>query len=377
MNIIFAGIVGRHPYGGVAWCSLQYLLGLQDLGHRVWYLEDTGECNFDPVANTVSTNPSYAVEFIRSCLEQHGLENRWCYIDFEGGYHGTSREDWLRVCRDADVFLNLSGGCWFWRDEYARIPHSAFIDSDPAFTQIDIANRGPSRAKFFEPFDALFTFGRNIGTPACSVPTGALDWEHTWQPTSTALWRPSGEPSHPCFTTVMTWKIHSFEDIGGNKDGEFLKFLELPACTDSCMELAVNGPQAFLRSHGWRCRDAFAVSSTLEVYRDFIRGSFGEFSVAKHTYVATNSGWFSDRTECYLASGRPAVVQDTGFSAHLPTGEGLLAFRTLEEARDALADVTTDYARHSRVAREVAEAHFDARVVLPPLLATATGGRKA
>ena len=375
MNIIFAGIMGRHPYGGVAWCSLHYLLGLQQLGHRVWYLEDTGECNYDPIENTVSMDPSYAVEFIRTSLRRHGLEDRWCYIDFQGGYHGSSREDWLRVCAEADLFLNLSGGCWFWRDEYARIPHAAFIDSDPAFTQIDIARRGPDHAKFFEPFDALFTFGRNIGTPACPVATGGLRWEHTWQPTSLDEWRPIGPPAHRCFTTVMTWKIHSFEDIGGNKDSEFLKVLELPARTDACLELAVNGPQEFLRSHGWRCRDAFAVSADLDGYRRFIRGSLGEFSVAKHTYVATNSGWFSDRTECYLASGRPAVVQDTGFSAHLPTGEGLLAFETVEQARDALAAVDLDYERHSRAAREVAAAHFASDVVLPPLLARATAGR--
>jgi hypothetical protein len=377
INVILAGIIGRYPYGGVAWCSLMYLLGLRRLGHRVWYLEDTGECNYDPVANTISREPDYALGFIRSCLEPFGLGQRWCYVDYRGEYHGHSRDAWRRVCASADLFLNLSGGCWFWRDEYAAIPHSAFIDSDPAFTQLALAQGVPWYVDFFARFDRLFTFGRNIGTPACPVPTAPFRWEHTWQPVCLDEWPVAEAPPRPCFTTVMTWKIKSFAEISGNKDQEFLGVLDLPSRTDVPLELAVNGPQEFLRGHGWRCRDAFEVSHSLGAYRDYLRTSRGEFSVAKHTYVRTNSGWFSDRTECYLASGRPAVVQDTGFSAHLPTGAGLLAFRTIDEAHDGLEAVVRDYPRHARAAREVAEAHFAAEVVLPPLLERATAGRPA
>src|SRR5207302_1816489 len=144
--------------------------------------------------------------------------------------------------------------------------------------------------------------------------------------------------------------------------------IDLPKRVNVELELAVNGPMDLLRSHGWRCRDAFEISSDLQRYRDYLRTSFGEFSVAKHTYVRTNSGWFSDRTECYLASGRPAVVQDTGFSAHLPTGEGLFAYRTIEQAADAIHAITADYPRHSKRAREIADAHFSPRATLKPLL---------
>jgi hypothetical protein len=402
MNIILAGVMGRYPYGGVAWCSLMYLLGLQRLGHKVWYLEDTGQCNYDPVANTLCREPSYALSFLHSCLKPYGLEERWCYIDFKGKYHGHTREAWRRVCADADLFLNLSGGCWFWRDEYAAIPHSAFIDSDPAFTQTDIARRGPGHEAFFTPFSALFTFGRNIGTPLCAVPTSGLHWEHTWQPVCLDEWHTELEPSNRCFTTVMTWKIRKFSELGGNKDREFHKVLRLPsllaqssrlklqdsrsqeggldvgdvgvepAPLDWYLELAVNGPQELLREHGWHCLDAFSVSHSPDAYRNYIRTSLGEFSVAKHAYVQTNSGWFSDRTECYLASGRPAVVQDTGFSAHIPTGHGLFAFTTIEEALAGLQEVVASYDRHSRVARELAQAHFAAEVVLPKLLERAT-----
>jgi hypothetical protein len=181
------------------------------------------------------------------------------------------------------------------------------------------------------------------------------DW-HTTRPPGDAL------------TTVMTWQIESFTDVGGNKDQEFLKFLDLPARTSQRFELAVNGPQRLLRGHGWSTVDAMRVSKSPGEYRDFIHRSRGEFGVAKHTYVAAQSGWFSDRTECYLASGRPALVQDTGWTAHLPSGEGLLAFSTLEEALAGVDRINSDYPRHARRAGEIAREHFDAGRVLRRLL---------
>lgn len=374
MNIIVAGVMGRYPYGGVAWCSMMYLLGLRRLGHRVWYLEDMKECNFDPVENTLSKDPAYALRFIATCLEPYGLADRWCYIDWLQEYHGHNRAEWLDVCAGADLFINLSGGSWLWRDEYAAIPHSAFIDTDPGFTQIDAAHSATSRINFLQQYSALFTFGRNIGTSACPVATEPLHWSHTWQPVCMDEWRPPATPPRNAFTTVMTWQIESFTEIGGNKDVEFLRFLDLPARSPVPLELAVNGPTELLQQHGWRCRDAFEVSHNLDAYRDYIGSSAGEFSVAKHTYVRLNTGWFSDRTECYLASGRPAVVQDTGFSAHLPIGEGLFSYATPGEAQAALEAATGSYSRHSRAARELAEAHFAAEVVLPPLVEQATSG---
>jgi len=350
-----------------------YLLGLMRLGHRVWYLEDMAECNFDPVENSLARNPRYALKFIRSCLEPYGLAEHWCYVDWRQDYHGYTREAWLEVCAGADLLINLSGGSWLWRDEYAAIPHSAYIDTDPGFTQLD-AERRPARLEFLSRYGSLFTFGRNIGTPASSVPANGLEWEHTWQPVDVDLWRPTGDRPRNAFTTIMTWKIASFKEIGGNKDQELLRFLDLPLQVSTPLELAVNGPRDFLAAHGWQCRDAFEVSHTPQAYRDYIASSLGEFSVAKHTYVATNSGWFSDRTECYLASGRPAVVQDTGFSAHLPVGDGLFAYSTFEEARAALDMVMSDYARHAKAARELTVAHFAPEVVLHPLIERATRG---
>jgi hypothetical protein len=344
MKILFAGIIARYPFGGVTWCSLMYLLGLRALGHEVFYVEDTGECVYDPVQNTRSTDPSYGTCYIHAALEPFGLGDRWTFVNYDGSYHGQTAEAVRRYCAEADLFINLSGGSWFWRDEYARIPRKIFIDSDPAFTQLAIAKAVPWYVEFFGRFDRLFTFGSNIGTPASPVPTGSFTWHKTWQPITLDDWRATVTPKD-CFTTVMT-----------------------PARTQPPFELAINGPQQLLQAHGWKTIDAMGVSRTPWGYRDFIHRSRAEFAVAKHTYVTTRSGWFSDRTECYLASGRPALVQDTGWSAHLPSGEGLLAFSTPEEALAGIDLINSRYDRHARRAVEIAREQFDARVVLTRLL---------
>jgi len=372
VKILFAGIVARYPFGGVTWCSLMYLLGLRALGHEVFYVEDTGECVYDPVQNTRAVEPTYGTTYIHDALAPFGLGDRWTFVNYDGSYHGQPRETLARFAADAELFINLSGGSWFWRDEYARIPRKIFIDSDPAFTQLAIAKAEPWYVQFFQRFDRLFTFGANVGTAASPIPVGDFAWHHTWQPVTLDDWTPTAPPRDR-FTTVMTWQIESFTDVGGNKDQEFVKFIDLPSKTPQRFELAINGPQTLLRQHGWDTVDAMRVSRTPGEYRDFIRGSKAEFGVAKHTYVATRSGWFSDRTECYLAAGRPALVQDTGWTAHLPHGDGLLAFSTLDEAIAGIERINADYDRHAARAREIAREHFDAARVLRKLLEAACG----
>lgn len=370
MKILVAGIIARYPFGGVTWCSLMYLLGLRALGHEVFYIEDTGECIYDPEQNTRSEDPGYGTRYIHAALEPFGLGDRWSFVNYDGSYHGASQETVRAFCADAELFVNLSGGSWFWRDEYARISRKVFIDSDPVFTQLAIAKAEGWYVDFFKGFDHLFTFGANIGTPASGVPTSGFTWLKTWQPVVTDLWR-TNVPAGDRFTTVMTWRIESFADVDGNKDREFIKFIDLPSRTPFRFELAINGPQGLLREHGWTTVDAMGVSRSLWDYRDFIQRSKGEFGVAKHAYVGHRSGWFSDRTECYLAAGRPAVVQDTGWSAHLPSGEGLIGFTTPEEAIAALAAIEADHARHARRALEIARDHFESGVVLRPFLEAA------
>jgi hypothetical protein len=349
-----------------------YLLGLRALGHEVFYVEDTGECVYDPVQNTRATDPGYGTTYIHNALEPFGLGDRWTFVNFDGSYHGRSHAEVRTYAADADLFINLSGGSWFWRDEYARIPRKVFVDSDPAFTQLAIAKAERWYVEFFQQFDRLFTFGANIGTAASPVPVGAFHWHKTWQPITLADWRTDASPRDR-FTSVMTWQIESFTDVGGNKDQEFVKFIDLPSRTPQRFELAINGPQKLLRQYGWDTVDAMAVSRTPDEYRAFIQASKAEFGVAKHTYVSHRSGWFSDRTECYLAAGRPALVQDTGWSAHLPSGEGLLAFATPDDALAGIDRINSDYSRHARAAHEIARQHFDASRVLPALLDVACG----
>jgi len=370
LKIVLAGIIARYPFGGVTWCSLMYLLGLRDLGHEVFYVEDTGECVYDPVQNAITEDPGYGTTYIHDALAPFGLGERWSFVNYDGTYHGAPRETVQRFCAEADLFINLSGGAWFWRDEYARIPRKVFIDSDPVFTQLALAKGETWYVDFFKRFDHLFTFGANIGTPASDVPDSGLTWHKTWQPVTMNEWR-SPRPPGDRFSTVMTWRIESFTDVDGNKDREFVKFIDLPSRTPHRFQLAVNGPQTLLRQHGWDTVDAMAVSRTPWQYRDFIHSSKGEFGVAKHAYVANRSGWFSDRTECYLAAGRPALVQDTGWSAHVPAGEGLLAFSTPDDALAGLDRIASDYDLHARRAVEIAGDCFDARRVLPRLLETA------
>jgi hypothetical protein len=372
LKVVLAGIIGRYPFGGVTWCSLMYLLGLRELGHEVFYIEDTGECVYDPIQNARSLDPGYGTSYIHDALAPFGLGDRWAFVNYDGTYHGRSVDEVRRYCADADLFINLSGGSWFWRDEYFLIPHKVFIDSDPGFTQLAIAKAEPWYVEFFQGFDRLFTFGANIGNPASPVPTGQFTWHKTWQPLTLSEWRTTVTPRDR-FTSVLSWRTESFTDVDGNKDQEFLKYLELPAHTKQLFELAINGPQDMLRQHGWNTVDAMKISRTPWEYRQFVQRSKAEFGIAKHTYVTNWTGWFSDRSECYLASGRPALVQDTGWTAHLPHGEGLLAFTTLEEAAAGIDRINGDYDRHARRANEIAREHFGAALVLSRLVEEACG----
>lgn len=372
MKVVLAGIIARYPFGGVTWCSLMYLLALRELGHDVLYVEDTGECVYDPVRNTVSLDPSYGTALIQQSLEPFNLGERWTFVNYDGSYHGCGAEEVCRWCAEADLFLNLSGGCWFWRDEYRNIPSKVFIDSDPAFTQLAIAKAEPWYVEYFRGFDHLFTFGANIGTTTSTVPTGDFTWRKTWQPVALDQWQATIPPGDR-FTSVMTWRTESFTDVDGNKDREFLRFLELPRRTRQRFRMAVNGPQELLARHGWDPVDAMDVSRTPWDYRRFIQRSRAELGVAKHAYVASRSGWFSDRTECYLASGRPALVQDTGWSDHLPHGDGLLAFTTPEDVLEGIDRINSDYARHQRYAGEIARECFDGQRVVGRLIEEALG----
>ena len=374
MRILFAGIIARYPFGGVTWCSLMYLLGLRALGHEVFYIEDTGECVYDPVQNTRVDRPVVRhrrTSTTRSSRSASAIAGRSSTTTAR--YHGQSADDVARFCADADLFINLSGGSWFWRDEYARIPRRAFIDSDPAFTQLAIAKAEPWYVEFFQRFDHLFTFGvehRHAGL------AGSGRRLHLAQDVAAGRRSTTGAPTRlprDRFTTVMTWQIESFTDVGGNKDQEFVKFIDLPSRTTQPFELAINGPQTLLREHGWSTVDAMGVSRTLVGLPRLHPAARRRNSASPSTPT-----WRPGPDGSAIApsatspSGRPALVQDTGWTAHLPSGEGLLAFSTPDEALAGIDRINSDYAapRAARPRRSPRD-HFDAARVLPPLLEVA------
>ena len=372
-RLVLAGIIGRYPVGGVTWCALQYIAGFQRLGYEVFYLEDTGECNFDPVQNAIATDPAYALDYIRRQLEIVGLEDAWAYVDYQGGYHGKTQAQVADACAAADLMVNLSGGCWMVRPEYDRL-QKIFIDTDPGFTQQAIAEAGEGWYRdFFASYDSLFTFALRVGQPDCTLAETQFRWEPTIQPVHLDFWPVTLAPRDGPFTTILSWTTDSFPGIGKGKGDELVRLIALPERTSERILLAIAGkpPTEVLAEHGWGLTDAVETTIDADAYRRFVQSSKAELGFAKAMYVETRSGWFSDRTQCYLASGRPALVRETGFSDVLPVGEGVLSFEDFDGILEGIERISADYEFHCRRAREIAQEHFAGETVLRSLLRTA------
>jgi hypothetical protein len=269
----------------------------------------------------------------------------------------------------ADLLLNLGGVCWL--PEFHLCRRRAFVDMDPLFTQV-----GQFGAWLLHEHHVHFTYGVNIGRPGCTIPTGEVDWLPTVPPVVLDLWENARPAADAALTTVAHWSAYGGVTYNGEyygqKDEEFLRLLDLPSRTPQKLELALSGASDEVterfRAAGWLVREAADVSTGIANYQSFILHSWGEFSAAKNAYVKTHSGWFSDRSVCYLAAGLPTVLQDTGFSDWLPTGRGVLAFSSVEEAAGCIEQVGAEYPVHRRAAREIAERTFSSAIVLPRLL---------
>lgn len=371
---VVCGIAGQLPLAGVALHYLQYCLGLRDLGVDVAYLEDNQAWPYDPYLNRPDAEAAYTRAWLAELFG--AFELPWAYRDPRGRYWGTLGEA-AAYCASADLLLNVSGG-------HRLEPHHraarmvALIDTDPGFVQVAAAQGDARTRAWLAEHDLLFTFALSVGRPGCRLPQDGFQWRPTRQPVHLDLW--SSVPDQPgtTYTTVMNWRAYDpTEWLGerwGQKDAEFPLVLALPERTGLPLEVALGGAQAprdDLRQAGWRVVDPREPTRTVWTFLDYIAQSRGEVTVAKEAYVRSRGGWFSERSANYLAAGRPVVAEDTGWSEHLPSGEGLLAFSTGEEAEAALRDVEGDLARHAPAARALATREFDARAVLSRLLSEA------
>lgn len=385
LSIVVSGYLGLLPAGGITWDYLQYPLGFAELGHEVFYLEDTAVW---PIYQNDVADCSGNVRHLAAVMSAFGLADRWAYRDEASGtWYGRSEADVATICRNADVLVNVSCSL-VMRDIYAAIPTRLLIDSDPMFTQIQYMagiafTAGEPRMRALIHWHTHhFTFGEKVGDADCRIPDCGVRWRPTRQPIVLAKWHVAALPATPPeFTTVMNWTSTNPISFAGEewlqKNVEFVRFLEVPKHVPNAsfaVAIAQTGgtdkafPAALAGRHGWNVLDPAQVVPDWKSYQQFIQHSHAEFSVAKETYVKARTGWFSCRSACYLASGRPVVTQDTGWTERLPSDCGLLGFSDLGSAVASLERVLTDPGRHARRAREIAEQYFDSRSVLTEVL---------
>lgn len=380
LRVVVTGLIGSIPMAGLTLHYLQYVLGFRDLGHEVLYLEDTGSWYYDPDSDSMVDNQDLALNHLSRTMGSFGLDGNWTLVDHLGGVHGLAGVQLNEFLRTADLFVNVTGAGML-REKYCGIPRRVYVDTDPGYVQVRIANGSRKDRDHLAKHNVHLSFGCNIGEPECRVPSVGFEWQPTVQPLAMDLWNAAMPPPNAAFTTVLKWQsydpVEYQGEIYGLKQEEFRKFRSLPQETNAVLELAMAGepPEEDLASYGWRRRPARSISDTIDSYRRYIRDSYGEWSVAKSGYVKMRSGWFGDRSASYLASSRPVVLQSTGFERWLATGEGVFSFSTLEEAREAILVIQAAYGYHSRAAREIAEERFDARKVLPDLIASAISPR--
>jgi hypothetical protein len=356
-----AGVAG---HGGATWAILQYLLGLRRLGHDVLVVE--------PVDRLAAEAEAYG----RAVMDDAGLDGDWALM--AAGTRetaGCSYEEVAERARRADVLLNVSG--MLTDEELLRaVPVRAYLDLDPAFNQLWHDAQGVDMR--FDGHTHFVTVGLAVGSDRCAVPACGRTWISTVPPVVLDEWPVAQRVEHDAFTTVANFRAYGSVEHGGVHYGQKVhslrELIDLPPRTSERFVLAMSvhpdekDDLRLLHDNGWELVDPSAVAGTPASYRRFVQGSKGEFGLTKSGYVVSRSGWFSDRSACYLASGRPVVAQDTGFSAYLPTGAGLLSFTETQGAADAVKRIDAEYEEHRAAARALAEEHFDSDRVLTRLL---------
>jgi hypothetical protein len=375
LRILVSGMIAGDPHqGGATWAVLQYVLGLRGLGHEVYFVEPVVRSTMRSASAPLSA--SISATYFRDVVARFDLGERATLLRQETRETiGLPYSDLLDAVVGGDLLVNVSG---MLTDQALldALPRRVYLDLDPAFNQLWHAVEKVDMR--FDGHTHFVTVGTLIGSSSCKVPTCDRSWLPTVQPIVLSEWPRAPAARSGGWTTVGNWRGYgSIEWSGvlyGQKAHSFRRFVELPRrIDDPCRPaLAIHPAEVSdleaLRTHGWDLVDPIVVAGTPDKYREFIRSSKGELGIAKSGYVEARCGWFSDRSVCYLASGRPVVAQDTGFGDALPTGEGLFAFGTLDEAVVAIETANADYDRHCRRARELAEAHFRSDVVLAAMI---------
>ena len=381
-RIAVLGFMGNCPIAGVIWQHIHYMVGLQRLGHEVYYLEDTSRYPYDPVLQTPTDDYSYAARILGHLAGDYGFQDRWAFsprYKSPDETAGLSRGSINEVYRTADALLNICGSHEL-NDDLLRSENLIYIESDPAVEQIKVDDGDAGTLAFLERHRARFTFGELVGTGDFPVPLHGLAWQPTRQPVVTDFWTSAGPPHEGAkFSSIANLATGGKKDVEWrgekylwSKLPEFEKYCAVPRQAGEEFELATTFKDAALRERfrdsGWQIVSPDEISVDYRAYVEYIRGSLGEFTVAKDQYVRLRTGWFSDRSACYLAAGRPVITQETGFTKLYGGAKGLLAFETPAQAVDAVAAIRADYAAHSEAAFEIARAHFEAETVLRSLL---------
>lgn len=384
-KIIVLGFMGGCPIAGVIWQHLHYIIGLQRLGHEVFYVEDTSRFPYNPATFDISDDYSYAIQTLTALSQEYSFEGKWAYcaryrdpLEITGIEHSKL----LELYRTCDAALNICGSHDL-NEDLSLIPHLLYVESDPGVEQIKIDQKNQATISFLSNHEHLFTFGEHVGTPSFIVSTHDFKWLPTRQPIVTSLWcnTPTALPptEEARYTSICNWSTSGKKDILWNdsnylwsKSLEFLKFVEAPKKCGETFELASDikkeEEQQLFLNNNWRLVLPHDLSTHWKSYHHYISSSKGEFTCAKDQYVRLHTGWFSDRSACYLAAGRPVITQKTGFSDFYGAGYGLVGFSSMEEILEAARSIQADYAKHSQAALDIAREYFEAEKVLESLL---------
>jgi hypothetical protein len=375
-RVVVLGMMGRCPFGGQTWLYLNWLRGLQQAGCDVYYVEDDAAWPYDPRADSITDDPTYAAAHIDAVLKRIGLEGRWAYraLYREGAeVLGMSKERLLELYRDCDALLNVCGATVL-NDDHARSRYKVYVETDPVTNQLELAEGKDKTRQMLAAHDVIVTYGENYGAQDCRVPMDGLRYLKTRQPIDLELWPNAFDPNADAYTTIGNWKqkghdvVWNGETYYWSKHHEFLKFIDLPRRRpnvkfDLWLNVDEEEDRRRLTENGWSFRSPLKQSLEVFGYQELFRQSRAEWTVAKDQNVRLRSGWFSERDACYLASGKPVIAQSTGFENVLPTGQGLFSFRTMDDVLAAIDTIETDYPKAARAARAVAEEHLDSRKV--------------